>query len=438
MPTSDTPADAVPPLLQAIDRLIASGDLHAAAARLDEAAQSTPGDPRIYLMAARMATAAHRHGPALDYVRHAAALSPYWEVPQVELALLLVAQNQPAAAQDAARRAVALAPNSLEVLVRVIDVAHRTLNPQLALEWLARADRLDPGNRSLQTLMAQDLMQLGACDRAVDIYTRLLETDATDTTARLGRAKAALAMDDRALARQDCAHLTAHDPANETYRFWHQVASGVTPATQPAAMMQTVFDSYAAVFDMHLEQGLQYRVPVRVAELVAERYPEPSFDLLDLGCGTGLLGKYLRPVQGRLVGVDLSTRMLEQAARLQRYHELHAANLLDVLALTPGAQYDVVAACDVFIYAGDLTDIVPLVWRVLRPGGFFMFSCETAQETEADLVLRPDTRYAHKRSQVQAQCAAAGFADITSESVAIRVEGGQPVDGYIVVAQKAG
>ena len=39
---------------------------------------------------------------------------------------------------------------------------------------------------------------------------------------------------------------------------------------------------------------------------------------LDAGCGTGLAGPYLRPlVSGPLIGVDLSPKMLERAARLR-------------------------------------------------------------------------------------------------------------------------
>ena len=38
-----------------------------------------------------------------------------------------------------------------------------------------------------------------------------------------------------------------------------------------------------------------------------------SLDVLDAGCGTGLCGPLVAPYKRRLVGVDLSERMLDRA-----------------------------------------------------------------------------------------------------------------------------
>lgn len=434
MSTADT--DLTLKRLRDIDLLLANGDLSAAAIRLEDVARLAPNDPRVYLIGAHLAEAAGNPKDAIYYTRRAASLNPEWPVPVTELAHLLARLGHPREALDAAQQAVTLAPNNLALLCSMVGIAHQALSPQLALTWLERAARLAPENDHVRKLMARDLSQLGNYPPAIAIYTALLEQDATDVDVRLGRAKAALAAGDTALAVQDTETLLAHDPANATYQFWHSVARGEVPPTQPAAMTQALFDGYAPVFDMHLVEGLQYQVPARVAALVGERYPDGMLDLLDLGCGTGLLGKYLGGIHGLLIGVDLSPGMLAQAAQLQIYDDFLTTDLLTALRGMPADCYDVVAACDVFIYSGDLTEVVPATARALKPGGHFIFSCEAAQPDEADLVLRPSTRYAHKARHVRALCTAAGLTNVTQEDTTIRVESGQRIGGYIVVARK--
>ena len=159
--------------------------------------------------------------------------------------------------------------------------------------------------------------------------------------------------------------------------------------------------------------------------------------LLDLGCGTGLLGVCLGRLDGFLIGVDISTKMIEQAARHEVYDRFHTVNMLDALRETPASVYEVIAALDVFIYTGDLKGTVPNAHRILMPSGDLYFSCELAPEDGPDYVLQPSGRYAHKRSYVLAMCKEAGFEDVRVEDLVIRQEAGEPVNGILVTAHKS-
>jgi predicted TPR repeat methyltransferase len=134
--------------------------------------------------------------------------------------------------------------------------------------------------------------------------------------------------------------------------------------------------------------------------------------------------------------VDLSTKMVEQAARHQVYDRFHTVNLHDALRDTPDGLYQVITALDVFIYAGDLTTAIPNALRVLAADGQLIFSCEAADENGPDLVLQANGRYTHKRSHVEALCRAAGFDDVGVEDTTLRTEGGTPVQGFVVTAHK--
>jgi len=219
-------------------------------------------------------------------------------------------------------------------------------------------------------------------------------------------------------------------------RFRDAVARGETPRAQPAALVAELFDGLAERFEKHLVGRLQYRVPHRVADIVLGRHPRRKLDLLDLGCGTGLLGLCLGHLNGDLVGVDLSARMLDQAAPLGLYAELRQADAQAELSATLAARYDCIAACDVFIYIGDLSDLIPAAFRALRPGGALIFSCEEASAAEGELRLRASGRYAHSRVSIASLCREAGFADCRFEDIVLRLEADSPISGYIATAEK--
>ena len=170
--------------------------------------------------------------------------------------------------------------------------------------------------------------------------------------------------------------------------------------------------------------------------MISAWYPEHDADVLDLGCGTGLLGACLGRTKGVLVGVDLSQRMIDQASRHNVYDSFHHVNVLDALAATPENLYHVITALDVFIYVGSLDVAIPNAHRILLPEGRLVFSCEAEVDSEDDFSLKPTYRYTHKRSYVERLLKDAGFEHITIEDRVLRLEGKLPVAGFLVTAQK--
>lgn len=51
-------------------------------------------------------------------------------------------------------------------------------------------------------------------------------------------------------------------------------------------------------------------------------YLNQSLDILDLGCGTGLVGSWFKDYGRKIVGVDVSPVMLDMATKKGCYHEL--------------------------------------------------------------------------------------------------------------------
>ena len=81
-----------------------------------------------------------------------------------------------------------------------------------------------------------------------------------------------------------------------------------------------------------------------------------SLDVLDAGCGAGLCGPLIAPCARRLVGVDLSGRMLAQARNKNVYDELIQRELTSYLRDSP-AVFDAIVSADTLVYFGPLRDV---------------------------------------------------------------------------------
>ncbi len=213
----------------------------------------------------------------------------------------------------------------------------------------------------------------------------------------------------------------------------------------PRDYLVSLFDGYADRFDAHLFETLRYAGPQLLREIVdeaptGERRPLP-WDVLDLGCGTGMTGVPFRADAKTITGVDLSPRMLERAARRvtpegrRVYDALHERDIVAALEAADAA-YDLILAADVFIYVGDLADVFASAARALRPGGLFAFTIEVADGPE-DFRLLPTRRYAQSPAYVARLAAAVGLDVVSRREAALRLgEGQEAVRGMVALLRR--
>lgn len=432
----NTPSDPNFPLIESARALIEKGQLTDAATLLAQAREQIPNDPRVYLMGGLMAERGGNIDGAFQLMQRGLELAPDWLPGIMELAQMQARQGQFPEALDNAAAALAEAPHNPALLSGAISVAHLTGQRELTVSYLQQGLALDPGNNAWRRLLGHELTQMKRYDDALEQWDGLLAKSPHDQHALLGRMHTLLAAGRLEDATVVTATLLALDPGNAVFAYFNARAHGQTPPHQPPELNRDIFDSAALFFDQQLVQGLRYHLPRQVAQKLHRLYPDRKFSLLDLGCGTGLLGHHLGKIQGRLAGVDISPKMLEQAQRRAVYDSLEVTDLHDTLRGAADQSCDVIAALEVCVYAGDLSATVPAATRVLTPGGRLIFSCETGSETGADLVLNPETgRYQHKRSHVEGLCQAAGL-NIETEATILRYEKGQPVQGFVVTARK--
>jgi len=207
------------------------------------------------------------------------------------------------------------------------------------------------------------------------------------------------------------------------------------PSAPPSAYVETLFDAYAPTFETALLEKLDYQVPILLAEAIEAAAPGERFaTVIDLGCGTGLMGPYLRARAGQLAGIDLSEPMLQKAAEKNVYDTLAKGDVNDLDV--PRESTDLVVAADVFVYVGALDRAFANVAASLAPGGLFAFSVETHTEKD-DLILQQSLRYTHSDAYVRKVLVDHSMALVSMTRKVIRMDRGQPLHGLIVVAKKA-
>ncbi len=243
----------------------------------------------------------------------------------------------------------------------------------------------------------------------------------------LGRNADALAAFEQSLARGGDADLDGYFIAS---------LKGVTPpSAPPRSYVQGLFDDYAEHFDTHLVKVLGYQAHKVLVENLKGIGKSSYRSALDLGCGTGLCAPLVRSQVSRLEGVDLSSRMLDQARVLGLYEHLVQADVAEHLQTTD-QRYDLLLSCDVFIYVGALEAVFSGAARVLEPGGVFCFSVEVGNDSQ-DFHLTTSQRYAHSDRYLRTLAAMHGFVLVKTLALPIRQDQQKNIDGLYLYLVKS-
>jgi predicted TPR repeat methyltransferase len=216
-----------------------------------------------------------------------------------------------------------------------------------------------------------------------------------------------------------------------------RLGAGEATPEMTAVYVRRLFDQHAPRFEDSLLNRLAYSAPRKLLDAIttAAGGHVHIASMLDLGCGTGLAGATFRPCVDRLVGVDLSGGMVEEARAKGIYDRLVVSDLMQFLADEAGeakTRYDLIVAADVFVYIRDLAPVACAVARIVAPTGFFAFTVET--HMNQGVVLAPTLRYAHSEAYVRAALADARFRALTVDAVSTRTENGVPVSGLLAIA----
>ena len=133
-----------------------------------------------------------------------------------------------------------------------------------------------------------------------------------------------------------------------------------------------IYDDWSEDYDEHLRNEFGYISPAVAAAELAGNLERRDLEIIDYGCGTGLVGEALHE-QGfvNIDGADISDGMLEQARAKQVYRRLLCADLTARIPLDD-ASYEA-GLCVGSMGAGHVAaQHVPEMLRPIQQGGLFV------------------------------------------------------------------
>lgn len=202
----------------------------------------------------------------------------------------------------------------------------------------------------------------------------------------------------------------------------------------PPDYVRALFDDYAPRFEISLRDRLSYRGPELLFEAVREQLDTMTgpIEVLDLGCGTGLVAEVFGGAVDMIDGIDLSPRMINRAQAKGLYRTLIAG---DITAMPDalGTGYGLVVAADVLNYLGDLAPALRAAHARMKPGGLMVFSLEHGDAFPYD--LGPGQRFRHHERAMDEWLRECGFAVLSDAYGTLRQEKGNPVEGRIMVVR---
>jgi predicted TPR repeat methyltransferase len=270
-------------------------------------------------------------------------------------------------------------------------------------------------------------------DDAVASYRRAIQAKPTLTQAHLNLGRLLMQLGRREEAAR--CYRDGVASSDQPSIFVHLLAAldGRPTSAAPAEYVRATFDGFARDFDERLVGHFDYHVPDAMARAIASLRPlsERAADVLDLGCGTGLSGAAFALLSRRLVGVDVSGNMLQEARARGCYQELAEAEILAWMQAAAAAQFDLILAADVLVYFGDLGPIFAQAARLLRPGGLLAFSIEVC--SDADWRLQDSGRYAQSAGYIERLAKEHGFTVSLRADQPIR----KPIVGLLYVLSRS-
>lgn len=335
-----------------------------------------------------------QHQMAIEHFQKVLSLGDtHWQA-AYNLGTAHLARGNTSEAIKAYHRAAQQNPQDADIHFNLGLACKRAGRLEEAMQSYLCAMEIAPDDAEVHYNLALVYKELGCRDEAIACYRRLIELDHNAASAR---------------------HILA-------------ALTGETTAVAPSSYIAELFDSFSAHFEERLLVDLEYRTPWELKSLLLAAPDGPArFErLLDLGCGTGLVGQVFQEISVCRVGVDLSPKMVEAAAAKKVYDELVVAEIVTFLEQNQ-EPFDLIVAADVLIYVGELDRIFATLARGLARNGRILFSTE--QMAGQGYQLRQSGRYAHSFSYILAMAARHGFRVLSTQSANIRKEKGRWIAG---------
>lgn len=318
--------------------------------------------------------------------------------------------------------ALTFQPEDEDTLFNLALCQKRTGCTQAAIATFRKLLEAAPDNTDCWYTLAGCYRDTWADLQAISCYQKVLSLDSEYLPALNNLAYVCHRSGDAEQAETCYRKVLASRPGDDSAHYMLASLLGTPLDHAPDSYIENFFDGYAEGFEESLVEGLGYDNPRQLYECLTRcagrKGVKDIYDHgLDLGCGTGLSGIVFKPNIAVFDGVDLSEKMLLQAAAKHCYDGLYHCSIIDYLQ-TAEKIYDFFLATDVFIYIGELKGLFTLLHAVSRSGALFCFSTETLDS--GGYKVQETGRFAYSRKYIRAVAAATGWTVLAEQKTRLR------------------
>ena len=139
-----------------------------------------------------------------------------------------------------------------------------------------------------------------------------------------------------------------------------------------------LYAKWAATYESDFVTNQGYKHPQVIAEIFHNQLPEAK-KVIDIGTGTGLVGKYLKAHRPEIIidGIDISPEMLAEAAKKEVYRNLFEQDL--TLSVTnTDAPYDALVTIGTFTHGHLGIEVLDNLIPLVKSGGYFVIAVNEA------------------------------------------------------------
>ncbi len=321
------------------------------------------------------------------------------------------------------KRLIELDNNQFDVHNNYAEMLHRQKRISEALEEYRAAILINPQSAEACNNLGAVLKDTKDYDEALGLFFNALHyaPDMKEISLNIAETLVLLARDNKEKALQIAANWLKNYPNNIYAEQMNHALKGEKIANN-SNYIESLFDAFADNYELVM-QNLDYSAPLALGKFAGSLQGR----IADLGCGSGLAGQAVKSVQNKIIGVDLSEKMLTLAAQKQVYDELVKSDIIEFLRQRH--DYDWIMAIDVLNYIGDLTEFISLCRNKK-----LIFTIE-ADNDIADYHLDITSRYKHNPAYVERLLRDNGFYNIEPQNITLRYEAGLPVAGLLFIVK---
>jgi predicted TPR repeat methyltransferase len=328
------------------------------------------------------------------------------------------------------KKAIELDPNYCNAYFNLATTYHTSGGTDAALELFYKVLSFEPDHVDALTNCFYIHSAKKDYVKAKILIEKLLVKNPKNIEFLYNHAVNSMFLSEREITLKNLKLILELEPGHKAAQYLLAMHGGGEPLeTAPRKYIEDLFNGFANHFEIDLVNHLQYRIPQKISLYVNQSIGKKS-SVLDLGCGTGLMGLALNGQYAKLIGVDLSKNMLQKAAEKSIYNELIQSDIHDYL-ISHTEKFDLIVAADVLIYLGNLDAVFSSVALALSQQGKFIFSIESSDLD--DYQLASTGRYKHSKPYIESLAQRYHLTVELIQEEVIRLEGHSTVQGFLVV-----